>query len=133
MFAEECMANRPYLMHSEHGYQFPRAYGAEMTIEVAPRNWEAANIHCEGEPMNLTPLVNPVDEGEIENWWTNWAYFLDLPDGTETHIKMALMSMRLMFNILGTKVTTQLLVPHVKVSYHKITILYMTNTTIANY
>ena len=115
LFAEECINNPPYLMHSEHTYQFPRVYGTEMTLEVAPRDWEAANVHYEGESLNLTPLVNPMEEGEAENWWTNWAYFLDLPDGTETHIKMALMSMRLMFNIMGTKVTTQLLVPHVKV------------------
>jgi len=116
-FAESCNVHPPYMMYGEHVHHFPRPIGTEMTDAVALTAWDKLIIKYWGSELNETVLLNEDTHEQMALWWQNWLYFLNLPPNSDNAIRMALLGIQSAVHLLGTTVTSQLLVPYVKVNY----------------
>ena len=102
-------------MHSEHCHPYPRPIGAPMMDAVALTIPGPLTVSYWGNELNETALLNESSNNDFAIWWQNWMYFLDLPPNADHAIRMSLLGIQAAIHLLGTTVTSKLLVPYVKV------------------
>ena len=103
------------MMYGEHVFTYPRPIGVKMTDAVALSSLGGIKVRYWGDELDETALLNDNSSEDFAIWWQNWMYFLDLPPNADNNIRMALLGIQCATHLLGTTVTSQLLIPYVKV------------------